>query len=173
MTDFQKSKVYGAEQHLARLLESARVNQVRTIEAYGSTLTLPDEVRFGDLESIQRYVDNVLGLAWVRRTWPVLAAQRVTVRRRKGESKAHYWRLVREIAIPTSTRWAMREIVLLHEIAHHLTPEDCGHGEEFVGTFLLLVREIIGPEVGLLLLAAMHEAGAKIQVVNRVDTIAC
>jgi putative metallohydrolase (TIGR04338 family) len=161
MADTQRSQVYGAEQHVRRLLDSVRTSQARTVQAYGSTLTIPDERQFADLASIQRYVDAVLALDWVGDTWPE-SGRALSVRKRKGQAFAHYSALLREIAIPTDTRWAMREIVLLHEIAHHLTPGS-QHGPSFVGAFLLLVREIIGPEVHLLLLAAMDEAGVKIR----------
>lgn len=176
MRDNDKSKVYGAEQHVRRLLDSVYQSQVRTVEAYGSTLTLPDEVLFGEIGAVQHYVDRVLALDWVQATWPTQAARPVTVRPRKGSAKAHYEPYVNVIAVPPREiggKWAMREIVVLHEIAHHLTPPGSAHGAEFVGVFLLLVREVIGPEVGLLLTGAMHEAGAKIRPVNRVDRTAC
>jgi putative metallohydrolase (TIGR04338 family) len=54
----------------------------------------------------------------------------------------------------------MRELVVLHELAHHLTPDDPGHGAQFVGALLTLVAEIIGPEAALVLQAALHENGA-------------
>lgn len=174
--DSQKAKVYGAEDHVARLLDSVARTQAHTLTAYGSTLVIPDEVKFGDVESIQRYVDQVLALDWVRETWP--SAGPVRVRERKGQTKAHYF--MGEIAIPPYHRgraWAMREMVVLHEVAHHLTRRASGHsaashGPEFTAIFVHLVRGIIDPAVGLLLYAALSEAGAKIGVVNRVANTA-
>lgn len=170
--DSQRAKVYGAEDHVARLLDSVAHSMVRTLDAYGSTLILPDEVKFGHVGSIQGYVDDVLALTWVKETWP--GAGPVRVRERRGQTKAHY--RLGEIAIPPYRRgraWAMREIVVLHELAHHLNHAANGysvasHGPEFTATFVRLVQGVIGPEVGLLLAASLHEAGAKIGSLNRV-----
>jgi putative metallohydrolase (TIGR04338 family) len=89
----------------------------------------------------------------------VVGAGEVKVRERKGSAKAHYEH-TGVIAVHTENRgqrWAMREIVILHEIAHHLTKGD-GHGALFAGTLLDLVGERIAPEVALLLTDAycMH-----------------
>lgn len=105
----------------------------------GSTLTLPVERKFADLPSIQRYVSRVL---------PVRTP---TVRARKGTAKAHYWAVRNEIAIPeTGTRWAMREIVVLHECAHVLAPAGSKHGPAFQEVFTDLLSQQIGPEAGWL-----------------------
>lgn len=47
--------------------------------------------------------------------------------------------------------------VVLHEIAHHLSPNDAepAHGPGFADRYLSLVTEIIGPEAGFVLRATM------------------
>jgi putative metallohydrolase (TIGR04338 family) len=80
-------------------------------------------------------------------------------------SRAHYER-PGTIAVPPAGRWAMRELVLCHELAHHLTfhsaggGHDPGHGRAFVDTYVSLVGLVIGAEVGLLLRAGLDQAGA-------------
>lgn len=43
-------------------------------------------------------------------------------------------------------RWARSELVLLHEVAHCLTPVTCApHGPEYAGVLLALARRGMGP----------------------------
>ena len=81
--------------------------------------------------------------------------ERVASRRRdraRGHRSAEYRRRPdgsREIAIPASRegRWALRELVVLHEIAHHLDDSDGpAHGPGFVRTLIALVGLVLGPE---------------------------
>lgn len=155
--DAQRQRAYNAEYTLRDVLE----RDTPTFDFFGSSLVLPQERKFGNVENVQTYVDRVLALNWVRATWPRLARIHVNVRERQGQDKAHYSRSEIEIAVPVLRNWALREIVMLHEIAHHLTPTDPGHAPEFCGTFIALVSEVIGPEVGLLLAWSMDQAGAK------------
>jgi putative metallohydrolase (TIGR04338 family) len=160
MRDNQKTKVYKAEDLVMNVLASVASTDVRTFDFYGSTLIIPDERKFGDLDGVQRYVDQVLALNWVRTTWPTLAAQPVTVRARKGDAFAHYRLGV--IAVPEhkgNISWAMREMVVLHELAHHLARGGESHGVHFVSTYLHLVKELVGDEVGLLLTDAFSRNG--------------
>jgi putative metallohydrolase (TIGR04338 family) len=52
----------------------------------------------------------------------------------------------------------MRELVILHELAHHLAPGDA-HGAAFVARFVHLVGELIGDEAAFLLRSALLDAG--------------
>jgi putative metallohydrolase (TIGR04338 family) len=129
--------------------------------AFGSRVAVPDDRKFGDIDSVQRYVDAVLALDWVRRAAPTQAALPVRVRARNGAARAEYEFATRTIAVPphrVGGRWAMRELVVLHELAHHLAAEP-GHGPAFVGVFLQLVEELVGPEAGFLLRSAFLDAG--------------
>ncbi|MGY2063581.1 TIGR04338 family metallohydrolase, partial [Nocardia gipuzkoensis] len=97
---------------------------VRTVELHGSQITLPIERRFASVESVQNYADRVLALNWVRAQWDRAAAP-VTVRSRAGTTAAHYESDRAVLAVPLHTRgsaWALRELVVLHELAHHLEP---------------------------------------------------
>jgi putative metallohydrolase (TIGR04338 family) len=160
MRDNQKSRVYAAEHLVGDVLNTVARTDARTFDFYGSTLALPDERKFGDIAGVQRYLDQVLDLNWVRDTWPTLAAQPVTVRSRKGAAHAAYRLGV--IAVPDHQQgisWAMRELVVLHELAHHLARGGEAHGVQFVSTYLHLVNELVGHEVGLLLTDAYARNG--------------
>lgn len=147
MRDMQQSKVYSAEFFLLSVLD--RAAECPSYNFYGSMLTLPPEIRFGSLEATQTYVDKVLGAGCVK------------VRQRKGNAAAHYCAGV--IAVPMPERgqhWAQREIVILHECAHHLTNDY--HGPQFAGTLLHLIATHLGPEVALLLRDAYQQQGVQV-----------
>jgi putative metallohydrolase (TIGR04338 family) len=164
--DPQRALVYEAEGSLARLID--RRAEFPIVDAFGSRVAVPDDRKFGDIDSIQRYVDAVLALGWVRHAAPAQAAMSVRVRARAGATKAEYDAVSRTIAVPTHRvggRWAMRELVVLHELAHHLAPGG-GHGPTFVTTLLELVSELVGTEAGFLLRAALLDAGVPIGVAS-------
>lgn len=155
--DRQKSGVYRAEQVLRKVYD----RDVPMIEFYGSNIVLPPERKFGTIESVQTYVDKVLGLNWVQAQFPN-ALQRVLVRPRRGQGYAHY--SMGEIAVPTTQRatqvqWAMRELVILHEIAHHFTLHSEAHGKEFARAYVDLVDGIIGHEAGFVLRGLFYSEG--------------
>ncbi len=163
-TDTRRSRVYAAEQQVARLLDRAAAG-ARTVDFFGSTLTLPVERRFADLASMQRWADAVLSLEPVRVRWA--GTPPVRLRERKGLTRAHY-QAPDEIAVPLRTAWAARELVLCHEVAHHLAFHDAavplgaaGHGREFQLAYEQLVEIVVGPEVALLLRAGLDQVGAR------------
>lgn len=158
--DRQRGRVYEAESVMHRLID--RRTDFPVVEAYGSRVVVPDDRKFGDIDAVQRYADAVLALGWVRRAAPARAALRVRVRARAGATKAEYEVLTRTIAVPTHRiggGWAMRELVVLHELAHHLT-RGTDHGPEFVAMLLNLVAELVGTEAEFLLRSALLDAGA-------------
>jgi putative metallohydrolase (TIGR04338 family) len=164
MRDNQRQRVYDAEYFVRDILESLAKADVPTFDFYGSSLLVPLERKFGDLESIQRYIDAVLGLNWVKDMWPERTVLPVHVRRRAGRRFAHYEPLTRTLAIPDRTNssgWALREIVILHELSHHLANHGEAHGPAFASTFLHMVREVMGPEVGLLLTDSYAQHGVR------------
>lgn len=163
-TDPQRARVYEAESVVHRLID--RRVDFSVIEAYGSRVVVPDDRKFGDIDAVQRYVDAVLALDWVRRAAPERAAVPVRVRARAGATKAEYEALTNTIAVPTHRiggGWAMRELVVLHELAHHLTG-GADHGPEFVAMLLELVEELVGTEAGFLLRSALLDAGISLRV---------
>ena len=111
---------------------------------------------------MQRYVDDVLALPTVRARWP--AAGVLTVRARRGVTAAHYERSDdgATIAVPDRhSTWALRELVVLHEIAHHLCDVEPPHGPEFVATFCELAEVVMGPEVGHVLRVVYAKEGVR------------
>ena len=157
-TDRQRQALYRAEQAIAATLKEGG-----TIEHEGSTLTVEAERQFGDLPAIQTYVDRVLALR------PVAGMERasvpVTVRERRGDRQAHYERDAATIAIPghRHTGWAMRETVVLHELAHHLDPQPSpAHGPSYAAILVHLYETVMSPEAAHLLRVQMWDGGVLI-----------
>ena len=74
----------------------------------------------------------------------------LTVRARRAATAAHYENRdgTGVIAVPDldTADWAMRELVVLHEIAHHLCDASPPHGSEYVATLCTLAELVMGPE---------------------------
>ena len=161
--DGQRARVYDAEHLVHRLFD--RSGEYPLSEVAGSRVTLPVERRFASIESVQSYVDQVLALGWVRATWQ-RAGVPVVVRGRAGDSRAHYERAGAVMAVPThrgNSAWAMRELVVLHELSHHLASgPEVAHGPEFVGRMLTVIDGIIGPEAALLLRVTLLDNGVRV-----------
>jgi len=158
--DSQRAKVYAAEQFVRTLFDRAAEHGNRVVEFFGTQLTLPPEARFASVEAVQRYVDQVLALPAVRERWP--AAGPVTVRPRRGATAAHYETDGAVIAVPEQqSRWALRELVVLHELAHHLSPEPPPHGPVFTAALCELAGLVMGPEVGHVLRLVYAREGAR------------
>lgn len=157
--DNQRLKVYQAEDFARTLFTRAAQHNSRTIDFFGSPLTLPPEARFSGVESVQRYVDQVLAMPAVTARWP--HATPVTVRARRGAHAAHYSRGV--IAIPEHQpdSFALRELCVGHELAHHLAPAGAAHGPEFVATYCDLVALVMGPEAGHVLRVLFCQNGVR------------
>jgi putative metallohydrolase (TIGR04338 family) len=160
--DTQRSKVYAAEGFVRTLFDRAREHGNATLEFFGAHLVLPPEARFGSVASVQAYLDDVLALPAVRDRWPGVAP--LTVRSRRGLTAAHYEcdATGATIAVPDiGSGWAMRELVVLHEVAHHLSPVEPAHGSEFVGTFCDLAAIVMGPEVAHVLRVVYAKEGVR------------
>ena len=160
--DTQRAKVYAAEEFVRTLFDRAAEHGNRVVEFFGTQLTLPPEGRFASAVSVQRYVDDVLALPAVRARWPASGA--LTVRPRRGASAAHYERSDggASIAVPDRrSTWALRELVVLHEIAHHLCTVEPPHGPEFVATFCELAEVVMGPEVSHVLRVVYAKEGVR------------
>jgi putative metallohydrolase (TIGR04338 family) len=154
--DTQRAKVYAAEEFVRTLFDRAAEHGNRVVDFFGTQLTLPPEGRFATVTAVQRYVDEVLA--------HVGAVRPLTVRARRGVTAAHYERFDdgATIAVPDRrTSWALRELVVLHEIAHHLNDADPPHGPEFVATFCELADAVMGPEVGHVLRVVYAKEGVR------------
>ncbi|HZU48455.1 MAG TPA: TIGR04338 family metallohydrolase [Mycobacterium sp.] len=161
--DKQRSKVYAAEDFVRTLFDRAAQHGSLAVEFFGTQLTLPPEGRFGSVAAVQRYVDDVLALPAVRRRWP--ATPPLTVRSRRAASAAHYENHDGPgvIAVPDrdTADWAMRELVVLHEVAHHLCQAQPPHGPEFVDTMCALAELVMGPELGHVLRVVYAKEGVR------------
>lgn len=159
--DSQRSRVYAAEQFVRTLFDRAAQHNSLSVDFFGANITLPPEARFASVESVQRYVDDVLALPSVAGIGR--AAGPVSVRARRAATAAHYER-GGVIAVPDrrSADWAMRELVVLHEVAHHLCDPDApAHGPGFVATFCALASAVMGPEVGHVLRVVYAKEGVR------------
>jgi putative metallohydrolase (TIGR04338 family) len=166
--DQQRSKVYAAEEFVRLLFDRAAQHGSGAIDFFGTPLTLPPEGRFGSVASVQRYVDEVLAMPAIHERWGAPAP--LAVRRRRASTAAHYE--TRDgagvIAVSgaegsgSSSDWAMRELVVLHEIAHHLcVGEEPAHGSEFVATYCELASLVMGAEVGYVLRVVYANEGVR------------
>jgi putative metallohydrolase (TIGR04338 family) len=161
--DWQRSKVYAAEEFVRTLFDRAAEHGSRSVEFFGAQLTLPPEARFGSVPAVQRYVDDVLALPAVRRQWPKITPLRV--RARRAATAAHYENRdgTGIIAVPdfSTANWAMRELVVLHEIAHHLCDAQPPHGSQYVATLCTLAELVVGPELGHVLRVVYAKEGVR------------
>jgi putative metallohydrolase (TIGR04338 family) len=155
--------VYAAEEFVRKLFDRVAEHGNRTLDFFGSNVTLPPEGRFGSVAAVQQYVDDVLALPVVREHWPALDP--VAVRGRRGVTAAHYeWSPgLATIAVPErQSTWALRELVVLHELAHHVVQSDPPHGPDFVATFCRLADAVMGPEVGYVLRVVYGKEGVRL-----------
>jgi putative metallohydrolase (TIGR04338 family) len=154
--DTQRAKVYAAEEFVRTMFDRAAEHGNRSVDFFGTKLTLPPEGRFASVPAVQRYVDDVLARIGVDRP--------LTVRSRRGATAAHYehWDDGATIAVPDRLgTWALRELVVLHEIAHHLSGAEPPHGPEFVAAFCDLADAVMGPEVGHVLRVVYAKEGVR------------
>jgi putative metallohydrolase (TIGR04338 family) len=154
--DTQRAKVYAAEEFVRTLFDRTAERGNRVVEFFGTQLTLPPEGRFASVAAVQRYVDEVLA--------HVGADRPLTVRARRGVTAAHYERFDdgATIAVPDRrSTWALRELVVLHEIAHHLSDAEPPHGPEFITTFCGLAETVMGPEVAHVLRVVYAKEGVR------------
>lgn len=160
--DVQRAKVYAAEEFVRMLFDRAAERGSRAMEFFGTELTLPPEARFASVASIQRYVDDVLALPAVRQRWAGVSP--LSVRARRGVTAAHYENRdgAGVIAVPdVGVGWAMRELVVLHEVAHHLCHTPPAHGPQFVATLCALAELVMGAELGHVLRVVYAKEGVR------------
>jgi putative metallohydrolase (TIGR04338 family) len=157
------SAVYGAEEQWSAVLDRGG-----RVDFFGSSLDVPMQRRFADVDSVQAYLDGLAERPAVVAAYPGAGA--VIVRDRAGQARAHYEPAARTIAIPLRTLWAGREAVVLHEYAHHLAcsrgvPAERAsarwHGVEYRDAMLLLATEALGEPAALLLRAGYDSSGVR------------
>lgn len=155
--DPHKQAVYDAEFEVRFILKQEPGSK---IDFYGSTLCVPVERKFASIESVETYVRAVCSLGWVQERFGSFAKTPPRVRPRRGQKFAHYERFNNMIAMPPhleagSHSWAMRELVVLHELAHHFTPSGEHHGTRFCLNLMDLWGGVIDPTVKLLMMRAL------------------
>jgi len=156
--DSQRSRVYAAEDLWRAQLDAARAG-AREVDVAGSRVVLPVELLFGDLSAAR---------AWVRRleaapTYPSGLAPLV-VRARRGAGRAHYEQPA-TIALPAPVHgvaWALRESVVLHEVAHHVAGAPVTHGPHFTAALIRLVRATLGTEAAFVLTVHYDRGGVAV-----------
>lgn len=169
-TDPDRSAVYAAEDQVAAWLDTLGPERT-TLTVDGHTFAPETEPRFTDPDTAARYVAQVLThLRDGGRDYRGRERQAVAVRPRRGHRAATYDFASATIAVPpfaTGGRWALRGLVLLHELAHHLHGEP-GHGAAWRATLLRLLEDVGSPVIAELLQHAYAEQGLG-QVAHTVD----
>jgi len=114
--------------------------------------------RFTDLGEVRAYVTELIDSQWWGDRWPHVEA--IPVAGTRSGRVGGYAVAVEGAGEIRLARRALREPVLLHEIAHVVTP-GAGHGPAFVGALLALVRERLG----------FHAYGAFLAELRRRDLV--
>lgn len=132
--DSQRSKLFQAENCLPL------VNHLPTVPA------------------IQSYVNKILHSRWWKNRFTVTT---IKVEDGRGRRTAAAWHthFAGIIAMP---RWSRYELVILHELAHIATPENCAsHGREFARNFVDLVTRRMGNDTAKALKASFDKGKVK------------
>ncbi len=109
---------------------------------YRAEFEVPPGKRLTTVEKLQAYVDALVRADWFAARWPDRSFE---VRPGFGHRRATA-DLNGVLQMP---KWARTEMVLLHEVAHCLTPWIyASHGPEYAGVLLSLVRRSMGPATG-------------------------
>lgn len=130
----------------------------------GDAFSPETEPRFTDPEAAGRYVDAILAHLRDRgRDYRGREELPVRVRARAGNQAAGYEVLTATIALPSydvGGQWALRGLVVLHELAHHLTEDhEAGHGPAWRATYVRLLEDIGSPVLAGLLHRAFGAEG--------------
>ena len=95
--------------------------------------------RLPTVARMQAYVDGLVALDWFTARWP---GRTFEVRPGFGHRRA----TADANGVLQMPKWARSEMVLLHEVAHCLTPWSFApHGPEYAGVLLSVVRHGMGP----------------------------
>jgi len=150
--DARRSAVYAAEHAVVGMIDRGA-----DVLFHGARLSVQPDRKFGRVSDVERYLQWVRGNPWGHPDVPS-----PVVRVRRGEARAT-WEAPATIAVPDAA-WARRELVVLHEYAHHAVwhgsgGSDATHGAPFCRVFADLVRNAVGPGAGLLLTDAFYRSG--------------
>lgn len=118
----------------------------------GEFVVVEPDRKFGRVVDVERY----LVALWASLA---LSGRPPSVRLRRGTTKAHWEAATDVIAMPDAP-WALREVVVLHEVAHALVwrrDQITGHGPVFCREYAHLVGRV-NPSIGLILTDAFHSS---------------
>ncbi len=113
------------------------------------------------VERMQAYVDTLVEADWFAARWGARAFEvRPGFGHRRATADAN--------GVLQMPKWARSELVLLHEVAHCLTPACCAaHGPEYAGVLLALARRGMGPAIA----QALEDAFARERVRWTLDAV--
>jgi putative metallohydrolase (TIGR04338 family) len=134
--DFQRSKVYAAEQSLKEMTS----------------------VDFSSADEQVAYTKHVATSSLVRALWPAYRGDRIEVRIHRGHATSRAWVATNKIAFSKQHRSKM---IVLHELAHLVCPITARHGPDFVHAYLQLVKAFMPMDVYIRLKSAMDERNVK------------
>lgn len=144
MRDMQKNKLYMAE----RVLDDHKYH-------------------FRRLADIQKYVDAILASEWWQDRSDVNEVTILMGNRNSGKAAAYpacasfRGKVYTHPFITLPGPWACTKRVVLHELAHVLTPTDVGHGPHYCGRFIEIVEEYMGRIDSKRLAKSMTDEGVK------------
>lgn len=139
--DYQRSRLYSAER---------------------AADTVVAGTRFDSLESARRYTMEIVRSSWWQARWPEVRIVNVLPgkgNRASGDRLAMPQRNGEFFGIVWLRGWSLVASVLMHELAHVVTPRRySAHGPEFAGNLLLFIRREFGPgkATGLMREFALH-----------------
>lgn len=144
----RQTGIYTAELEVRRIMRNPR-----ELAPNGHLGLYPVELCWTTVEQVQGYLEIVLSWPWDRwrtgKAWPCIAHW-------DDWPTPHYRSGV--ICLPKSAPWNLRELVVLHELAHHFT-QGQQHGPAWVQAFVDLVSTCIDPIVGQLLRTHFNQQG--------------
>jgi putative metallohydrolase (TIGR04338 family) len=110
--------------------------------------------RLPTVDRMQAWVDALAATDWFLARWGERTFDvRPGFGHRRATADAH--------GVLQMPKWARAELVLLHEVAHCLTPSTCAaHGPEYAGVLLALARRGMGPSTA----QALEDAFARERV---------
>lgn len=124
---------------MAPAAASARPRDNQRARLYRAELEVDPGRRLPTVEKLQAYLDSLVQADWFVARWPDRSFE---VRPGFGHRRA----TADADGVLQMPKWARTEMVLLHEVAHCLTPWTfASHGPEYAGVLLSLVRHGMGP----------------------------
>lgn len=124
---------------MSALPSPARPRDSQRARLYRAESEVDPGRRLPTVERLQGHADALVQADWFALRWP---GRTFEVRPGFGHRKA----TATADGVLQMPRWARTELVLLHEVAHCITPPTfASHGPEYAGVLICLVRRSMGP----------------------------